>query len=149
MKEFYDCLITTNGMAYGTGVLIFLITLLLVSKRVIGFTLTLILLLLAIGASMAVSHQNDIRNYINGLSHPKNGDNAYKGAGSANAEQKEVPLSDQLSKAYEDLKAEFEIQKNKLQEYMNKGSEKAPAENPAPAANKAPAKPSQTSKEQK
>ncbi len=39
MQEFFNCLFSTNGMAYGTGVLIFLLTLFLASRQVIGFTL--------------------------------------------------------------------------------------------------------------
>jgi hypothetical protein len=64
MKDFFDCVITTNGMAYGTGVLIFVITLFLVANRVIGFMLTLLLLGLALGASWGVANQDFVRSYI-------------------------------------------------------------------------------------
>lgn len=115
MQEFFNCLISTNGLAFGTGVLIFLITLFLVSKRVIGFTLTLLFLLFALAASFGVANKDLIRKYFENLSKGSKSDTSYKASGTKAGE---ASISEQLEKAYEDLKAEFEIQKNKFQSFL-------------------------------
>jgi hypothetical protein len=147
MQEFVNCLFTTNGMAYGTGVLIFLITLFLVARRIIGFTLTLLFLIFALLASFAVANKDLIRSYFENLS--KGGSKAtsaqaspqassqgkaptYQSAENSSA-SKEVPIMEQLQKAYDDLKEEFEIQKKKFQSFIEeKKQESEKTENPAP-----------------
>lgn len=47
-----------QGLAFGVGALIFLLTLLLAARRIIGFNLTIIFLLIALGASMGIKHQD-------------------------------------------------------------------------------------------
>ena len=64
MKEYFDCLIMTHGTAFGVGAAIFLLTILLVAKRVIGFVLSLILLLIALGASWAINNETIVRGYL-------------------------------------------------------------------------------------
>jgi hypothetical protein len=64
MKEAFNCLIMDHGIAFATGTVIFLLTVLLVAKRVIGFVLSVILILIALGASLAVDHQEIVRGYF-------------------------------------------------------------------------------------
>lgn len=113
MQEFYNCLINVNGMAFGTGVIIFLITLFLVAKRLIGFTLTLLFLLFALVAAFGVANKDLVRKYFENLSKGKN--ETYQASG---AKAGEATISEQLQKAYDDLKAEFDIQKKKFQSFL-------------------------------
>lgn len=141
MQEFVNCLFTTNGMAYGTGVLIFLITLFLVARRVIGFTLTLLFLIFALLASFAVANKDLIRHYFENLSkggskessaQPQGKAPTYQSAESSSTTH-EVPIMEQLQKAYDDLKEEFEIQKKKFQSFLEeKKQENEKPENPVP-----------------
>jgi hypothetical protein len=134
MQEFFNCLISTNGMAYGTGVLIFLITLFLAAKRVIGFTLTLIFLAFALIAAFGVANKDHIRQYFENLSKGGKTESAYKAA--PGAQQAEASIMDQLQKAYQDLKEEFEIQKKKFQSFLEEqraSQDKAEPEKSEPA----------------
>lgn len=83
MKEFWECIFSHNGLAYGTGVAIFLITLFLVSRRIIGFTLAVVFLLFALIASLAVAHQASVKHYIDTLGTEKKEVAHYPGAGTA------------------------------------------------------------------
>lgn len=64
MKEYFDCLIMTHGTAFGVGAAIFLLTILLVSKRIIGFTLSVIFMLIALGASWTINNETFVRKYF-------------------------------------------------------------------------------------
>lgn len=64
MKEYFDCLIMTHGTAFGVGAAIFLLTILLVAKRVIGFVLSVILMLIALGASWAINNEAYVRGHL-------------------------------------------------------------------------------------
>lgn len=64
MKEYFDCLILTHGVAFGVGAAIFLLTLFLVAKRIIGFAFSLVLMLVALGASWAVNNEALVRSYL-------------------------------------------------------------------------------------
>ena len=64
MKEYFDCLIMTHGTAFGVGAAIFLLTILLVARRVVGFVLSVILMLIAIGASWAINNESFVRTYL-------------------------------------------------------------------------------------
>lgn len=130
MKEFFECVISSNGMAYGTGVLIFLITLFLASKRVIGVTLTLLFLIFALVAAIGVANQDLIRNYLQKLSHDeKTTSGAYQG----NNPSKEATFSDQVQKALSDLKEEFEVIKKKFQDYLDQQNTDKTTPPPPPA----------------
>lgn len=115
MKEFWDCVFTHNGIAYGTGVAIFLITLFLVSRRIIGFALAVVFLIFALVASMAVSHQASVQKYIEDLGKEKSADKTYPGAGTTS----QPTVNDKIQDAFNDLKAEFEVQKKKLQDFID------------------------------
>lgn len=128
MNEFFSCLVSTNWMAYGTGVLIFLITLFLVYTRVIGFTLTLLFLLFALGASLAVANQSSIKHYVEGLS--KKDKPTTENTQTATPPTEETTLTEKLQRAYEDLKSEFEIYKKKIEEFIKEQSEKKSSSTP-------------------
>ena len=64
MKEYFDCLILSLGAAFGVGAAIFLLTILLVSKRVVGFVLSVILMLVALGVSWSVNNEALVREYL-------------------------------------------------------------------------------------
>lgn len=114
MQEFFNCLFSTNGMAYGTGVLVFFITLFLVTRRLIGFTLTLLFLIFAIVAALGVANKDLIRDYFENLSKPNSSSSTSSTYQSASASKtSEASIYEQLQKAYDDLKLEFEIQKKK------------------------------------
>jgi hypothetical protein len=129
MKEFFDCLFTNNGLAYATGVIIFLITLILTANRWIGFTLTLLLLLIALAASFGVANKESIRNYFNGLGKEKAVSGTYQSEGT---KLPEPTLSDKVEKAFEDLKIEFEVYKKKMQDYFEEQKKATP---PSPPEN--------------
>jgi hypothetical protein len=124
MNEFFTCLFSTNGMAYGTGVLIFLITLFLVYKRVIGFTLTLLFLLFALGAALAVANQNSIKNYFDSLSRKDRKASEVSTAPNVPPTEDQTTFAEKMQRAYDDLKAEFEIYKKKVEDFIEQHSEK-------------------------
>jgi hypothetical protein len=65
MVDFYDCVLLKHGLAWGVGAGIFLITIFLVARKIIGFWLSLILMLIALGASMAIEHRDQTIAYWN------------------------------------------------------------------------------------
>lgn len=65
MTDFYNCIFIKQGLAFGVGAFIFLLTLLLAARRVIGFTLTVAFLLIALGAAMGIKHQDLFKDYWN------------------------------------------------------------------------------------
>lgn len=125
MQEFYNCLINVNGMAFGTGVIIFLITLFLVANRLIGFTLTLLFLVFALVAAFGVANKDLVRKYFENLSKSKT--ESYQASGTKAGE---ATISEQLQKAYDDLKAEFEIQKKKFQSFLEERASQDKKEEP-------------------
>lgn len=122
MQDFLNCLFSQNGMAYGTGVLVFLFTLFLVSRRVIGFTLTLLFLIFSLVAAFGVANKDLIRKYFEDLSTGKTAEGT-PAPGQAS-------IQDQLQKAYDDLKAEFEAQKNKFQSFIEEQQQTTPEKKP-------------------
>jgi hypothetical protein len=119
MNDFFNCVIVNNGIAFGTGVLLFLFTLLLASKRVFGFFFTLIFLLISLGGAMAVKNREGITNYVHELQGKKTEGGAYTGDSAA----KSASVMEQLQKAYEDLKGELAEQKQKLEAYFQESKE--------------------------
>lgn len=120
MKEFWECVFTHNGLAFGTGAAIFLITLFLVSRRIIGFALAVVFLLFALLASLAVAHQESVKKYIDTLGTEKSNAHNYPGAGKPS----DPTINDKIQDAFNDLKAEFEVQKKKLQDFIDEQSKK-------------------------
>jgi uncharacterized protein (DUF58 family) len=112
MNDFFNCIISTHGIAYLTGGLIFLITLLLAAKRVIGWGVAFLFLLFALLAAQSISNQDLIRQYFKNFS-PQTPSSSYQ---AENAPQNEkTDINAELQKAFDDLKAEFLIEKEKLQ----------------------------------
>lgn len=63
MEQIYDCLIHKHGLAFGIGTVTLLLTIFLVSRHIIGFTLSLILMLIGLGASYGIEHQDVVKSY--------------------------------------------------------------------------------------
>lgn len=118
MTEFFQCVFSSNGLAYTTGAAIFLITAFLVAKRVIGFTFTLLFLLFALAAALAIAHQDAISDYFKKT-------NTTEVAPTSPGESKEgAQINTDLQKTFEDLKAEFLVYKAKLEKLIKDLSEK-------------------------
>lgn len=66
MNEFYTCLMR-NSLAFIAGGAWFLLTLFLVSRRYIGFTLSVIFMLISLGSTLAIQHQTAATAYWNAL----------------------------------------------------------------------------------
>jgi hypothetical protein len=126
MNEFFNCLFSSNGLAYLTGVVIFLITLILVAKRVIGFSLALIFLIFAILAALAVANQDAIKNYFNGFSSTKTTEGTYKANNTPSGTSKGAEINADIQKAFDDLKEEFLIQKDKIQKLWDEYTQSKP-----------------------
>jgi len=65
MYDFYDCVLLKHGVAWAVGAGIFILTVLLVSRRIIGFYSSLLLMLIALGASMTIEHREQATGYWN------------------------------------------------------------------------------------
>ena len=65
MFDFYDCVLLKHGIAWAVGTGIFLLTVLLVSRRIIGFYTSVIFMLIALGATMAVENREKTIKYWN------------------------------------------------------------------------------------
>lgn len=65
MYDFYDCVLLKHGLAWAVGAGIFLLTVLLVSRRLIGFYTSLLFMLIALGASMVIEHREESVKYWN------------------------------------------------------------------------------------
>jgi hypothetical protein len=78
MKPVIDCLLSNHGLAFATGTLIFLITIIFIATRLIGFWIALLLLLFALAASLSIANQDIIREYLQSHLHestPNNPEN--------------------------------------------------------------------------
>jgi len=70
MDEFYSCFLQ-NALAFTVGLLFFILTLFLVSKKMIHFTFSLILMLMAVGATIGIKNQDIVISYWHHyVSHP-------------------------------------------------------------------------------
>lgn len=122
-------------MAYGTGVLIFLITLFLTSRKIIGFTLTLLFLVFALAASLAVAHQDLVRSYLENFTKEKSTAGTYQGAGNTQAQSQTPSKTDinaDIQKTFDEIKDEVLIQKDKLQKLWDEYTAKKATEQQAP-----------------
>jgi hypothetical protein len=64
MSELFNCVMTKHALAFGVGGGIFLITILLVATRMIGLVLSIILMLIALGATLVLDRP-DAASYWN------------------------------------------------------------------------------------
>lgn len=116
-------LTSTTGAALTIGLVLFVITLIMTSMRWIGFSVTFLLLLFTLITAMAVANLDVIRTCIQSpsLEH------------SAHVEVKISEFQEQILKSVDQLKAEIEIQKHKVQaltdelEALKKTHETTPA----------------------
>ena len=130
MNEFINCVVTAHGLAYATGVGIFVITLWLAAKRFIGLGVTFLFLLFALIAAQSISNQESIRQYFNNLLSSKPS-TAYKAENTTESEK--VDINAKLQKAYDDLKAEFMLEKEKLQKLYDEVSQEKNKEKETPS----------------
>lgn len=99
------CFLSTHATALAASAFIFFLTLFLVSKQWIGFSITLLLLLFALFTGVIIANQDIFRNALTGIPSSHISDSDIKTAN----------FQEQILKEYESLKAEMEIQKHKLQ----------------------------------
>ena len=92
------------------ALLIFLATILLVVKRWIGFSITLLLLFFSLTAGLIINNQQAFQEYLTAPTHPA-------GEDSQDAFQK------QMMQALEDLKLEVNTEKENLRRVMNQVKE--------------------------
>lgn len=64
MEEIYNCIIHKHSLAFGIGTVTLLLTIFLVSRHVIGFILSLLLLLAGLGATYGIEHQDVVQSYF-------------------------------------------------------------------------------------
>ena len=130
MDNFVDYILTNNVIAYTTAFIIFVITVFLVVKRLIGFVITLLLLFFAIVSGLAIANMDLFREILRGMIYEKS---------EARQNIKDDTFKSQVLHAYDELKAQFEEQKKNLQDYYEKTKKTAPPqekpkeENPPPA----------------
>lgn len=117
MNEFIDFITSNTTLAYATAFVIFIITLVLVVRRLIGFMITLLLLLFAILSGLSIANHDLFREKLQ----------KFKTDSVDPQEDKTTYYKNQLYNAYEDLKAEFDEQKVKW-EAMYESYKKSSAE---------------------
>lgn len=103
MNEFIDFITANTTLAYITAFIIFIITLVLVVKRLIGFMITLLLLVFAILSGLSIANHDLFRELLQN----------FKTENTPTSEDKTTYYKNQFYKAYEDLKKEFEELKQK------------------------------------
>jgi polyhydroxyalkanoate synthesis regulator protein len=91
------------------AVFIFLTTILLVVKRWIGFSMTLLLLLFSLAAGLIINHQQAVQSYLN----------AYTSSSTSTNEDSQDAFHKQMLQAVEDLKLEVSTEKENLRLVMN------------------------------
>ncbi len=127
MNEFVNCVISAHGLAYATGAGIFAITLWLSAKRFIGLGVTFLFLLFALVAAQIISNQETVKDYFNNfLSSTPSATNKTQN----NTQGEAVDLNAKLQKAYDDLKAEFMLEKEKWEKLYNEATEQHKSQTP-------------------
>lgn len=108
MNDFLNYILTNNVIAYTTAFIIFVVTVFLVVKRLIGFVLTLVLLFFAIASGLAIANMDLFREILRGMVYEKPEDRIQHA--------KNETFKDQVLHAYDELKSQFEEQKKNLQD---------------------------------
>lgn len=103
MNEFIDFITANTTIAYVTAFVIFIITLVLVVRRLIGFMVTLLLLLFALLSGLSIANHDLFREMLQ----------RFKTDAVAPDEDRTAYYKNQLLNAYDELKKEFEEQKVK------------------------------------
>ena len=112
MDDFFRCVISSNGLAYLTGLGIFLLTVFLVARNLIGFTTSLLFLVFALLASLGVANNEAVKAKFN----------QYTNAPSA--KERETKINEDLQKAFDDLKADFLEYKKQFEDYIKEQTSK-------------------------
>lgn len=105
MNDLIDFLTSNTTLAYITAVIIFIITVVLLVKRLIGFMVSLLLLAFALLSGLAIANHDLFREVLQN----------FKYDSSKTPEDKSTHFKNQLLKAYEELKEEFYEQKEKIE----------------------------------
>lgn len=112
MDEFFRCVISSNGLAYLTGLGIFLLTAFLVARNLIGFTTSLIFLVFALLAALGIANHETVKGKLD----------QYTSA--PTAQERETKINTDLQKAFDDLKAEFLEYKKQFEDYIKEQTAK-------------------------
>lgn len=122
MDQFLEYFNSNSVLALIVAASIFIITLVLVIKRLIGFFITLLLLAFTIVSGYAVYNNDLVREFLKQkVDQNRNG---------INKEEHPSPtFQEKIQDAYEKLKVELEVQKEKLQEYLNQSKDEKKNEN--------------------
>lgn len=120
MDEFLDFILSNNGAAFAIALLIFLVTVWLVIKRLIGFVITVVLLLFALVSGFFVANADLVREILKNVA----------GKSTPREQQTLEQLKNQFFKSYEEIKNEFAEQKQEFDRILkqSKQEEAAPAE---------------------
>lgn len=113
MQEVTNFLLSNNGLAFGIAFLIFIITLYLVIRRLIGFVITLLLLAFAIVAGFFIANQDVFRDILK----------TYSGQATPEEQATTEQLKAQFFKAYEEIKTELKQQKDEFSKIIHKKEE--------------------------
>jgi len=108
MDPEFSEIISKSVLALGISVVIFLITLVLVAKRLIGFFITLLLLFFAIAAGYAILNHDIVREWLKEQTTEK-------------PTEKETKINHyqrRMAEGLEDVREELEMQKERLQGYL-------------------------------
>lgn len=110
MNEFVDFLLSNNGAAIAIALLIFIVTVWLVIKRLIGFVITIVLLAFALISGFAVANADLVREIIKNIA----------GKSTPQEQQTLDQLKQQVFKSYDEIRKEFTQQKEEFQKLLNK-----------------------------
>ncbi len=110
MQDVINFLLSNNGLAFGVALLIFIITLFLVVKRLIGFVITLLLLTFALVSGFFIANQDLFRSILKG----------YTSDATPEDRDTVTQLKTQFYKSYEEIKAEIKQQKEEFEKIINK-----------------------------
>lgn len=122
MNELIDFLTENSTLAYITALAIFIITIILLARRIIGVIVTVVLLLFALLSGLAIANHDLFREILT----------SFKYEPEKNQEDKVSYYKHQLTKAYDEIKEEFEHQKQKIEKLYEGYSRPSEKEVPLP-----------------
>ncbi len=125
MNEIIDFLTANTTVAYVTAVIIFIITIVLLLKRLIGVIVTIVLLAFAILSGLSIANHDLFREILSG----------FKYEPEKTHEDGFTHFKNQLHKSYDELKDELVVQKHKLEtlyDSYKKAPEKPATPTPTP-----------------
>lgn len=123
MNQLIDFLTSNTTLAYITALAIFIITVIMLMRRIIGVIVTIVLLLFALLSGLAIANHDLFREILTG----------FKYEPEKTKEDTYTHYKNQLNKTFEELKEEFEIQKKRVEalyDAYQKTPEKEPTNTP-------------------